>query len=163
MWKMVLLTILQIVMQVERLSIRLFYCSAVDWSLFNSIHACQSIKMYVPLKSKYIARHHYMAWRKPKKRFLSIIASKFLWNQQQSPVYLNHMSSCHFDIWIKKVNYFRLNSCLASLITNIHREYCYLWVRLPTLLGVSPIPSPLCLCLFGNVGSGSMHPLGFVT
>jgi hypothetical protein len=44
----------------------------------------------------------------------------------------------------------------------IRRENCYLWARLPTLLGINPILSLLYVRLFGNVGSVSGHPLGLL-
>jgi hypothetical protein len=50
----------------------------------------------------------------------------------------------------------------SSLICDTRRKNYCLQAGLPTLLGVSHVLSPLYLRLFGNVGSRSMHPLGFV-
>jgi hypothetical protein len=159
---MELLIVLQVVVQVEHLSICLLHCGAVDRSLFDNVHARQRIKMYLPLKGSCIAKHHCAAWRKPKRRIPSIIASKFPEYQQQSPMYRNHMRPYHFNIWIKKVNCFGLSPSLAKLIYDTRWKNWCLQDGVPTLLGINLIPSHHCLCLFGNVRSGKEHPLEFL-
>ena len=74
----------------------------------------------------------------------------------------NYKSRCDCDVWIKKVNFFRLNPSQTNIHQGIRRENYYLWTRLPTFLGVNPILSLLCVRLFGNVGSVSVHPLGLL-
>jgi hypothetical protein len=126
MLKMELSTTPQIVVQVEHPSICLHHCEVVNWSLFDSIHTPQHIRMYIPLKGSCIARRHSTTCRKPKKRIQSILATKVLPQSDQSPKHHNYMAPYNFNIWIRKVNCFRLSPSFASLIRGCRQANCSL-------------------------------------
>ena len=128
---------------------------------FNKVHVRQCIATYICLKGSFIARQ-YQTRMKPKRRIMSIIVSAFSQSENQSPLHHNHKARCNHNVWIKKVDFFILNFSQTNSFQRIRRENCYLWARLPILLGVNPILSLLCICLFDNVESVSTHPLGLL-
>jgi hypothetical protein len=162
MLKTVSWTALRVVVLVDRQSVHRPHCEDVIGPLPSSVHAHWQSRLYVPLRGSCTPSLQYAAQRKPKWQIQCIMTKRFGYNQQQNCSSRYHMGTANINSQRSDVACFGHSRSLGNLLCSWRRGIVYHRAGMPTPSVLNPTLSCHYLCLFGNVGNGSVHLLEFL-